>query len=71
MKEIDNKIKVEIIGEALVGGEVSYHGCTNMWIHRCTPSRYRKSGIEVELRDMGGGVILCCAHEIKKLGWID
>jgi len=66
----NDKIKVEIIGDVETDG-VSYQGTRNMYIAEIRMSRYRKSGIEVVLKDIGGGVILCCAHDIKKLGWID
>lgn len=66
----NNKIRVEIIGDASVDG-VSYYGCRSMWIEEVRISKYRKSGIEVVLGDKLGGVILCCAHDIKKLGWVD
>lgn len=64
------KFFVEIIGDIVVYGQ-NCKGRKDMYIKKTYASNHRKSGVEVELNSEDGAILLCCAHDIKKLGWID
>lgn len=64
------KVFVEIIGDIIIYGQ-NCKGRKDMYIKNTYASKYRKSGVEVELNSEDGAILLCCANDIKKLNWID